>query len=150
MEALLRLPPVACVLHCSILAITVVLDFPVSAGMQQSRQCPQAPAPLPPAMSKLARRSTILPLDKDMFGAQACIKGGIGLYVSQGLAKRGFSCNPNNACFSSTITQKTLRDELRSLGLHIEDSHSFCEVFASPAYEYEKNQKDDVFRAASR
>jgi hypothetical protein len=106
--------------------------------------------PLPSAMSKLTRRNTILPLDKDNFGTQAAIKGGIGFYTSQGLAKRGFSCNPNNACFSSTVTRKTLRDQLRAFGLCVNDSDDTDEIFGVPTYEYEKNQKDDVFRAASR
>lgn len=124
---------------------------------------PHRAEPLPSAMAQIhanglakasishgSRRNTILP-DKDLFAAQAYMNSGIGNFVCQGLAKRGYSSNPRSPCYSPGATMKTLRQELQSHGAapadHVDES---AEIFNVPAYEYENFNKDDVFKTASR
>lgn len=92
-----------------------------------------------------------LPADFDEVARQAAVKGGIGFYVAQGLAKRGYTPNPNHACFSDTVTRKSLRKQLGDV------LHASCfgeqrgqEMFRRPAYDFELNKKTDVFRVSSR
>ena len=92
-----------------------------------------------------------MPADFNEVANQASIKGGIGFYVAQGLARRGYSCNPHHQCFSHALTRKSLHTQLTKVtSLSGQQDDSNPEVFQQAALDFERNQKADVFRVASR
>lgn len=94
---------------------------------------------------------TCSPVNKCLFGEQAYLKAGIGNFISQGLAKRGYSANPRSSCFSPTHTYKALKQELQSYGADSgENLDESEEIFNTSAFEYERHNKDAVFKTASR
>lgn len=94
---------------------------------------------------------SLLPSDFDEAATQAAIKGGIGFFVAQGLAKRGHTCNPNHSCFSPTITRKSLQQQLRNTWTSCPSvDHAGEAVFHRPAFDFERHNKADVFRVSSR
>lgn len=92
-----------------------------------------------------------LPSDFNEVANQAAVKGGIGFYVAQGLAKRGYTSNPHHNCFSHTVTREALQKQLKNTcSSPIADEDACKAVFHRPAFDFERHKKTDVFRVSSR
>lgn len=111
------------------------------SAMMQIRHRTNSSKSLRPNQPTRTLRRTILPTDKDLFGAQAYLKGGIGNFVAQGLARRGCSSNPHGTRFSPSHTLKTLRQELQSYGKET-GGNTESEILSTPEVA--------VFKTASR